>query len=96
LTQACYNPVGVRDLFAAQTENVGRAGELLIEDSSVFPGMNGGSATDRYRKAEDNSAGSHGPILVLDRAGVRVPSAKSWSSLQTKCGSGRFTQDNKM
>src|SRR6476646_6323479 len=38
LSQARNNPIGIRDLVAAKSENVGRAGKLLCKGSPILLG----------------------------------------------------------
>jgi hypothetical protein len=69
LPQARHDSIGVRYLFAAEPEHIGRAGHLLFHRSPVLLRkrrvLNGDAAADRYRKAQDKQAGSHLPILLL-------------------------------
>jgi hypothetical protein len=70
LPQARHDSIDVRYLFAAEPEHIGRAGHLLFHRSPILLRkgwmLNGDAAADRYRKAQDNSAGSHVPILILE------------------------------
>jgi hypothetical protein len=74
LPKARRNPVDVRYLVEAQTPNVGRAGHLLFSGAPIFLGkgrrLKGNIAGDQRRKAEDNSAHSHGQILFSSQGNL--------------------------
>jgi hypothetical protein len=110
LPQARHDSIDVRDLFAAKPEHIGRAGHLLFHRSPVLLRkrgiLNGDAAADRYRNTEDNSAGSHLPILPLkihfpvQRGGakhlascLKINEAREGSHRTTKCESGAFRKE---
>ena len=63
LPQTCHDPADIRDLVAAETPDVGRAGHLLFPGSAIFLrrcGRDSADAGDRNGKAEDNPLRLHG------------------------------------
>jgi hypothetical protein len=87
LPQARHDPIDVGYLFAAKPEYIGGAGHLLFHRSPVLLRssriLNGDAAADRYRKAQDNSAGSHLLILLLGiHFPVHVPRGREASCLK--------------
>jgi hypothetical protein len=77
LPQARDDPIAVRYVFAAEPENVGRAGKLLFITSPVFLGksgvLNGDRRGDRYGKAKNYSVRSHVRSFFRISTGVPVP-----------------------
>jgi hypothetical protein len=112
LPETRNDPVDVRYLFAAKAEYIGRTGHLLFHRSLVLLRksriLNGDVAADRYRKAQDNSAGSHLPILLLEihfpvnvprgrgkhlASSLKINEAWEGSRRTTKCESGAFRKE---
>src|SRR5439155_26177832 len=63
LPQAGHDPADVRDLVAAETPDVGRAGHLLFPGSAVLlrrRGSDNSCSGNRDGKAEDNPLRTHG------------------------------------
>src|SRR5713226_3643090 len=64
-------------MFAAKPENVGGAGQLLLQGSPIILGksriLGDDAAGGRHRKAQDNIVHSHVPILLSEWVGVVVP-----------------------
>jgi hypothetical protein len=115
LPQARHDSIGVRYQVAAEPEHIGRAGHLLLHRSPILLRkrrmLNGDAAADRYRKAEDNSAGSHLPILPLQihvpvhaprrrrkhlASSSEINEAREGSHRTTKCESGAFRKKGKV
>jgi hypothetical protein len=69
LPQARHDPANIRDLIAAETPDIGRAGHLLFPGTAIFlrrRGSDSADSTDRDYKAQDNPLRSHGWILYFD------------------------------
>ena len=92
LPQARHDPVGVRNLVAAKPPDIGGAGHLLFERAPVFlrrRRLNGDTAANRKRKAEDNSLCPHFRFL---HEAVAWCSPGAFTRLQTNAarqGSGQ-------
>jgi hypothetical protein len=78
LPQARHDPIDVGHLGAAQPEDIGRAGHLLLERSPVFIGESGSrnhdAKSDRHSNAQENSVRSHVRSFFSDSGGVLIPS----------------------
>jgi hypothetical protein len=99
--QACHDPVHIGDLRAAQPPDIGRAGHLLVHRSAILLRkrhiLNSDAATNRYRKAHENSTCSHAQSFFWIQVGVRIRTANCFLlTLKNKCGLGRFAPNNKM
>ena len=97
LPQARDDPIGVRYVFAAKPENIGRAGKLLFKGSAILLRksrvLKADAAGDRHSKTQDNVVHSH--IRSFFRIQEAAGSARG-VRLENKCGHGRFTAYNKM
>jgi hypothetical protein len=95
LLQARRDPGDIRYLVEAQTPDVGRAGHLLFEGSTIFfrAGgiLNGDAAGKRHRKSENKSVQSHAGLLRIWRAWLGDP-----GQFQDKCGLARFAADKNL
>jgi hypothetical protein len=99
LPQARHNPIHIRYLIAAKPHHIGRARHPLFPGSAVFLRggdiLNGGSATSRYREAQDKPLHSHRRVLSLASVAQEFHATHA-NTLSIEWDKGRFVPDNKM